>query len=94
MGTNNNAVVTAKNFLAAAREFQLDLQDEYDQPRDLRDQGRIAGLHQQINFGFKSAEISALIGIAEELQIMNRQRPDLGPNLTQRLAEEARVMGR
>lgn len=84
MAINHNAVVTAKNFLEAARASQLDLRDEYGLPKAGQDQARIAGLHQQINFAFKTAEISALVGIAEELEKFNR-RASQGPNLTERL---------
>lgn len=70
MHTNDTAVSRARNHLEAARVAQLDLRDEYAQPKVLHDQAKIAGLHQLINHGFKAAECHALISIAESLAVL------------------------
>lgn len=77
---NNNDVSIASQHLDAVEEAQAALAAEYDLPTGYRDQAKIAGLHQAINYGLKRGEVaaldaaaSALEGIRSGLEDMRRQ---------------------
>lgn len=71
MAQNDNHVTTAERFLESALSAQLHLQEQYDLPKHHQDPTRIAALHQAINYGMKAAEVSALIGIGQQLRDLN-----------------------
>lgn len=69
-----------------ATRFTLDaLSVEYTKPRAQQSNDRIAGYHHNIRTGLKLAEVSALIGIAQQLQQLVAQdrglQSDLDPGL-------------
>lgn len=59
--------------LEAARAAQLALEDEYNRP-DGANPRRVAAYHQAINYGLKTAEVSALIGIRDALRAIGTPR--------------------
>jgi hypothetical protein len=65
---NNNGVTTARQCLGEALAAQLDLENEYAKAPGYRDQAKIAGLHQAINYGFKAGEVIAGITAAEAIE--------------------------
>lgn len=65
-----NYISESQKSLEASLAAQLALRSEYELPRARQDQTRIAGLHQAINHGMKSAEVCALIAIAQQLQAL------------------------
>lgn len=54
----------------ASQAASLALRDQYDLRPGDQDKVLIAGLHQQINYGLKSAEVCALIAIAMHLETL------------------------
>lgn len=58
---------TAEGHLEAARASQIALSDEYARTGGANPR-RVAALHQSINYGLKTAEVTALIGIRDALR--------------------------
>lgn len=65
----NNTDVTspAAQHLEAVSEAQDALAAQYELPAGYRDQAKIAGLHQAINYGLKRAEVLSLEAAADAL---------------------------
>ena len=68
--SNDRPVIQAKNFLDSALAAQLHLREQYELPMREQDRTVIAASHQQINYGLKCAEVSALVAIAEHLETL------------------------
>jgi len=61
------AAAGARNSLEAARAANVALREAYAPPGPPPAPAHVAGLHQAINYGLKTAEVEALIAIAEAL---------------------------
>ena len=69
---SSNHLTRAEEYLSASRAAQGSLKASYASPD--RDTARIGSLHQAINYGLKAAEVSALIGIGQQLEALVKAR--------------------
>ena len=57
----------AEAHLGAARAAAVALDEEYGKPRGAADPSRVSGLHQQIGYAFKSADVYAALAVADRV---------------------------
>lgn len=86
--THTPPLEASRNHFSAAQAAAQALRDEYDNGPSVGQGARVAAHHNAVRFGLKAAEVSALLAIAEGLEVLVADAVD-GIELRQRLADRA-----